>query len=150
MNFKMLITSPLIKLRLVGWGRWVWVGWMEEKHCYIGYSLALPTKFTNLPLSCFYYRPQTKVMFSQVSVCPQGVSAPLHAGIHTLGQTPPRQTNALGRHPPGKTLPWADTPWVDTPRADTPWADTPSPPTVHAGIRSTSGWYASHWNAFLF
>ena len=56
------------------------------------------------------------------------------------GQTPP------GRHPPpdrcpnGQTPPWADTP--------TPGQTPPFP--VHAGIRSTSGWYASHWNAFLF
>ena len=37
------------------------------------------------------YRPQTKfakVMFSQVSVCPQGGSAPLHAGIHPQADTP--------------------------------------------------------------
>ena len=34
----------------------------------------------------------------------------------------------LGRYPPGQVHP---------------------PATVHAGIRSTSGWYASHWNAFL-
>ena len=59
--------------------------------------------------------------------------------------------------------PWADTPQADTPHPGTrgrpPWADTPlgrhpradTPPcTVHAGIRSTSGRYASHWNAFLF
>ena len=47
--------------------------------------------------------------------------------------------------------------WADTPRQTPPghppllpsacW-DTP-PCTVHAGIRSTSGRYASHWNAFL-
>ena len=40
------------------------------------------------------YHPQTKfvkVMFSQVSVCPQwGVSAPLHGGIQSpLADTPP-------------------------------------------------------------
>ena len=48
----------------------------------------------------YYYHLQTKfakVMFSQVSVCPRGVSAPLYAGIHT-----PR---IRGRHPA-----WADTP----------------------------------------
>ena len=44
-----------------------------------------------------------KVMFSQVSVCPQGqVSAP------GLG--------VCGRHPPGQTPPpWADRPWADPP-----------------------------------
>ena len=76
-----------------------------------------------------YYRTQTKfskVMFSQVSVCPQGECLP-HC---MLGYTPP-----LG-------------PEADTPQADTPPADTPHP--VHTGIRSTNGRYASHWNAFLF
>ena len=50
-------------------------------------------------------------MFSQVSVCPRGVSAPLHAGIL------PREHTS----PPG-------------PEADTapPPEQTP-PPTVHAG-----------------
>ena len=61
------------------------------------------------------------VMFSQVSVH-RGVSAPLHTGIHPLGRHPPAQC-MLGYTPPR---------------------------TVHAGIRSTSGRYASHWNAFLF
>ena len=73
-------------------------------------------------------------MFSQVSVCPQGGSAPLHAQMHTPRQTPPR--------PPGQTpIPPGQTP---IPPGQTP------PRAVHAGIRSTSGRYASHWNAFLF
>ena len=82
-------------------------------------------------------------------------------------------------HPPGQTPLWEGTPQADTPSwADTPQADTPSPPSrhlhplgrhphlgrhpcpvhagihtphlVHAGMQSTSGQYASHWNAFLF
>ena len=40
-------------------------------------------------------------MFSQVSVCPWGVSIPLHAGIHNWDQ---RQTSPLGRHPLADTL----------------------------------------------
>ena len=117
-----------------------------------------------------FYRPKTKfakVMFSQVSTGGGGLSAPLHAGIHP-------QTR--GRHPPG---PEADTPWADIPQqippgrhppgrhplplgrhhpgrhpqADTPLGRRPlgrhSPCALHAGIRSTSGRYASHWNAFL-
>ena len=60
-----------------------------------------------------------------------GRSAPLHAGIHIpLGRHP------LGRHPLSGQTP--------------PWADTPRTCAVYAGIQSTSGWYASHWNAFLF
>ena len=45
-----------------------------------------------------------------------------------LGRHPPRQKPLLGRHPPGKH----------------PLC------TVHAGIWSTSGRYASYWSAILF
>ena len=52
---------------------------------------------------------------------------------------------------------WAGTPpgQVHPPRAGTPPDRyTPGqvhpPPTVHAGLRSTGGRYASYWNAFLF
>ena len=55
-----------------------------------------------------------------------------------LAGTPPKQV-----HPPGR-YPLAGTP----PRQVHPQAGTP--PAMHAGIRSTSGRYASHWNAFLF
>ena len=65
--------------------------------------------------------PATKVMFLHLSFCSGGVSA----------------------IPPGQTHP---SPWADTPRGQTP----PTPCAVHAGIRSTSGWYASYWNAILF
>ena len=42
-------------------------------------------------------------------------------------------------------------PGQESPRAGTPpWAGTPPPATVYTGIRSKSGRYASHWNAFLF
>ena len=102
------------------------------------------------------YRPQTKfanVMFSQVSVSHRGC-LPLVPGGCVVAYTPPP--------------PWADTPQADSPSPETPpWADTlpgetppgqtPSPGR-HApgqklpppGRRSTSGRYASHWNAFLF
>ena len=75
----------------------------------------------------------------------QGMSAPVHAWIHTptLEQIPPN----LGRHPLLGRTPRADIPWADTPVGRHPPGQTPP---VHAGIRSTSGRYASHWNAFLF
>ena len=84
--------------------------------------------------------------------------------IHPQGRHPwadtPRQT------PPGHTFPWADTPLGRHPLGQTPLptdplqADNPpptlgrhpgntSPCAVHAGIRSTSGLFASYWNAFL-
>ena len=64
-------------------------------------------------------------------------------------------------HPPEQTLPWADTPpGADPPGADPlpPGADIPRtrhppgsrPPGADSGIRSTSGRYASYWNAFLY
>ena len=43
------------------------------------------------------------------------------------------------RQPPGQTLPCPMHAGIHTP-----------PRAVHAGIRSTSGRYASYWNAFLF
>ena len=70
----------------------------------------------------------------------RGVATP--QGRHSHGQTPP-----LGRHP------LADTPLGRHPLADTPLGRHPlgrHPPfPVHAGKRSTSGRYASHWNAFF-
>ena len=55
-----------------------------------------------------YYRPQTKfakVMFSQVSVCPQGGVCPVASGQtlpgrHPLGRHPPSFPVHAGIHPP--------------------------------------------------
>ena len=65
-------------------------------------------------------------------------------GLPPPGQTPQWADTTLGRQPPEQTPPWADTP---LPSAC--W-DTHPPCPVHAGIQSTSGRYASYWNAFLF
>ena len=68
----------------------------------------------SLHLHCFLidlYRPQTKfakVMFSQVSVCPQGGGClPLVPGV-------------CGRQHSGRS------PWADTPGQTPPWVDSPS------------------------
>ena len=75
-----------------------------------------------------------KVIFLQVSVCPQGgrVSASVHAGMPypPPDGEPPRMEN-----PPG----WR-----------TPPGGEPPPPEADSSIRSTSGRYASYWNAYLF
>ena len=55
-----------------------------------------------------------------------------------LGYTPPG-ADPLEQIPPG-----ADTPWEQT----LPPEQTPR--EAESSIRSTSGWYASYWNAFLF
>ena len=72
----------------------------------------------------------------------------------------------LGQTPPGQTYPWVDTVGQTLPSAcwDTHTPLCPvhagihlpaqcmlryTPCTVHAGIQSTSGQYAFHWNAFL-
>ena len=82
-------------------------------------------------------------MFSQVSLCPQRVGGDGRhpPGRHPLGRHPPGR-HPLGRHPPGRHPPG------HTPPGQTPPRQTPPCP-VHAGIRSTSGRFASHWNAFL-
>ena len=75
-------------------------------------------------------------MFTSVcqEFCPQG--GRVSAGIH-----PP------SRHPPPEQTP----PQEQTPRADTPPGSRPPPPReTDSSIRSTSGRYASYWNAFLF
>ena len=76
-------------------------------------------------------------MFSQVSVCPRrgGVSA-----THLPWADTP---HPLGRHPTRQTLPQCMLGY--TPPAQCMLGYTPR----YYGIRSTSGRYASHWNAFL-
>ena len=103
------------------------------------------------------------------------VSASVHAGIHPPSR-PPKDQTPQRRHPPRADPPRADTPLgpgtpppeqTPTPRDQTPGADThtsgtrhppgqtpprPDPPrdqTLDCSIRSTSGRYASYWNAFL-
>ena len=79
-------------------------------------------------LSNCYYRPQTrfaKVMFLHMSVCPQG-GVSKHADTPSTGRLPSRHL------PPGRH------PWSDIPLRIACWE-----------IRSTSGRYASYWNAIL-
>ena len=71
------------------------------------------------------------------------------------GAEPPEQTPPWSRHPPQSRHPsGADTPPEQTPPP--PGADTPIPHgsrlprEADSSIRSTSGRYASYWNAFLF
>ena len=66
---------------------------------------------------------------------------------HPLGRPPP---------PPGQISPCADTPppgqtppFGRPPFGQTPPRQTRPSCTVHAGIRSTGGQYASHWNTLL-
>ena len=75
--------------------------------------------------------PLEGYVFTGVSLSTGGGGGRHPPGRHPLGRHPP------GRHPPGQTPP-----------GQTPPRQTPPCP-VHAGIRSTSGRYASHWNAFL-
>ena len=69
----------------------------------------------------------------------RGVSASVHAGIHT---------------PPGQTPPWEDTPRADTPSPSACWDtntplpsacwDTHPPCSVHAGIDMATGADGTH------
>ena len=74
-----------------------------------------------------------KVMFSQ-SVHWRGVSAPLHAGIHTpLGADTPQSRPPGRRHPPGANTPQEKTPpGADTPQEKTlPRSRHPPPSSRH-------------------
>ena len=77
-----------------------------------------------------------------------------------LGYTPPSRQSPgrhlplgrhapLGRHPPRQTPHLPSACW-DTHTPVQSMLGYTFPCAVHAGIRSTSRWYASHWNAFLF
>ena len=82
-------------------------------------------------------------LFLQVSVCPE--EKYLGRYISWAG-THPGQVHPLCRYTPGQVhTPLAGTP----PLGRYPPGRYTHPPAVHAGIWSTSGQYASHWNAFL-
>ena len=102
-----------------------------------------------------------KVMFLQVSVCPQGGGVCLSAWWdtppprsrhppeetpHPLEQTPPGADTPGSRHPPEQTPPRNKHPRGSRhpPGADPSGADPP-PRDGHC-----CGRYASYWNAFLF
>ena len=97
-----------------------------KPNCYLKVHNAHLTLARSLK-SLFTVRNEVaKVMFLHVSVCPQGGSAPVHAGIHPPPNPDQRQT------PPG---PKADTPG---PKADTPSgpkADTPQTKSRHPSAR---------------
>ena len=71
-------------------------------------------------------------------------------GKHAPGQTPlPQGKHPLNRHPPGQTHPTPlPSAGIHTPPPNA-CLDTP-PYGGYYRIRSTSGWYTSHWNAFVF
>ena len=106
----------------------------------------------------------SKVIFLHLSVILfTGGSASVHDGIPqpprpgtpwTRDCSPPSDTPQT-RHPLGQTPPGSDTPWSrhPHPEADTPQTRHPPHTPLRSAcweIRSTSGRYASHWNAILF
>ena len=109
----------------------IWRPWVKHWSCskLFGKHIVLFLTFTLLP-------PANEVcegyVFTRVCLSTGGGSTwagtPL-LGRYTPGQVPPRAGTPSGQvHPLGRY----------------------TPTTVHAGIRSISGRYASHWNAFLF
>ena len=105
------------------------------------------------------------ILFTRGGGVPGQEPSPL--GRYTpLAGTSPGQVHPSRYTPPGRYTPWAGTPPSRytpcryTPQQVHPLAGTPPkqvhpqagtpPPPVHAGIRSTSGRYASYWNAFLW
>ena len=98
----------------------------------------------------YNYRPQRSCgqgnIFTPVchSVYRGRGSVSVHAGIPPWEQTPPEQKCTP---PPAPPPPGADTPSEQTPPGSR-HPHTP-PPEADSSIRSTSGRYASYWNAFL-
>ena len=98
----------------------------------------------------YFYWPQQS--------CGQGnIFTPVCHSVHRgglpqcmLGYHPPREQSPLeqtpqSRHPLGQTPP---PPEQTPPKQTPPWEQTP--PEADSSIRSTSGRYASYWNAFLY
>ena len=83
-------------------------------------------------------------------------SASMHAGIPPPGPHPldhtPRTTSPQDQNPPGEQTPSRNQtpPGTRTPLGSRPPKDQTPPRETDSGIRSTSGRYASYWNAFLF
>ena len=88
-----------------------------------------------------------KVMFLQLSVILFTVEE--YLGRYPLGRYTPQQVQYLGKYTPWQVPPGRHTPWQVHPQAGTP-PSRYTPLAMHAGIQSTSGRYASYWNAFLF
>ena len=124
-------------------------------HCIIIYiwSLRIVT-FCDIP----YLPAATKLwpreyFYTCLSFCSQGggvcLSACWDTTTTTPGTRPPRS-----RHPPGTRHPPKPDPPEQTPHTPgsrhPPRADTTPPWEADSSIRSTSGRYASYWNAFLF
>ena len=91
-----------------------------------------------------------KVMFLQVCVCPQGGGGCLPQcmlGCQTLPNQAPPTPSRTRQTPPDQADPPPD-------QADTHYPPPPGPGTppreADSSIRSTSGRYASYWNAFLY
>ena len=107
------------------------------------------------------YRPQTKfvkVIFLHLSVSHSvqggGEGCLSHCMLGYIpGQVQPQQVHPPpSRYPPGQVhRPGQVHPLqVHPPAGTSPYNQVHPLCTVHAGIRSTSGRYASHWNAILF
>ena len=115
---------------------------MFDPEYYLGVYEVRSKSTNETSLRCGKYREDTvecKVLFlPPATKLRQGnVFTPVCHSVHRGGvcHTPPGQT------PPAQCM------LGYTPLPSACW-DTP-PCTVHAGIRSTSGRYASHWNAFF-
>ena len=153
----------------LGWERsFFWLQWKEtdlrlnKRYCYWRFLVFQSN-----------YRPErswAKVIFSEACVKNSvhgggGVCLSACWDTPPWEQTPPQEhMPPRSRHPPwsrnppgADTPPGAYTPWSRhphppgsrPPRADTHTPEQTPPPGADCSIRSTSGRYASYWNAFL-
>ena len=110
----------------------------NRKHWIVNYYIL----FCMLLSAC--YRPQTKLREGNAftPVCQSFCSRREVSGSGSGGIYPPRSQPPSHTHPVTHSLPLIHTPDTLT----SPW--TPSP-RLTPPLQSTSGWYASYWNAFL-
>ena len=120
----------------------------------ISYGLQVTVSLKTVRIAVITVRNEVaKVMFLQVSVCPQegwGCLPQCMLGYHM----PPEQTHiptgsrhpSRSRPPPEQVPPGADTPEQTPPPKQTPPRSRHPPPRYS----HCCGRYASYWNAFLF
>ena len=130
----------------------------SDRHCVYQYPYRTDCNYCTFSMLGSCYRPQrswAKVIFykrvSRILSTGGGEGVCLSACWDT--PTPPprpgRQPPGPGRQPPG---PGRHPPPEQTPpdQADYPPPGSRPPRQADSSIRSTSGRYASYWNAFLF
>ena len=118
--------------------------------CSDGFSVSTPL-LNFIDINTFMKLPAaTKLGQSNIFT---GICDSVHGGGSLpqciLGYTPPPRADPPSRHPPEQTPPQSRHPPEQTPPGSRHPPGAHPPREADSGIRSTSGRYASYWNAFF-